>query len=168
MSLIWWSLTGLPFSDNFIQTMPPRQKTWWTFPCLCRSLHLPQIYLYYGQRDTDTKTLLVTFKYPKFLLLIYFLSFNIAFAYFWLTNLTITFLLWPLLFHERGSRCQPSISLVFTSIPDSLQMLITVFSKSSSQMLLGMLDYSKSFLRLYCFPFAWFFFNLLSFSLTCC
>ena len=124
MSLIWWSLIGLPFSDDFIQTMLNRRKTWWTFPCICRSLHLLQLYLWYGQRDTDTNTLLVTFKCPKFLPLIRFLSFNIASAYFRLKNLTITLLSWPLLFLERGSGWQPSISLAFTSIPYSLQMLL--------------------------------------------
>ena len=145
MSLIWWSLTGLRFSDNFIQTMPPRQKTWWNFSCLCRSLHLPQINLQYGQREAETKTLLLTCKSPKFLPLIRFLSLNKASAYFRLTNLTITLLSWPLLFLERRSRWQPSISLASTSIPDSLQMLITVFSKSSSQILFGMPDNSTLF-----------------------
>ena len=168
MSLIWWSLTGLPFSDNFRQTMPPRQKTWWTFPCLCRLLYLSQIYLYYGHRDTDTKTLLGTFKCPKFLPLIRFLSFNKASAYFWLTNLIINLLSWPLLFLERWSRWQPSLSLASTSILDSLQMLITVFSKSSSQVLFGMPGNSTLFLRLYYSPFTWFFLNLLSCPLTCC
>ena len=99
----------------------------------------------------------MTCKWPKFLPLICFLSFNKASAYFRLTNLTITLLSWPLLFLERGSRWQPSISLASTSIPDSLQMLITVFSKSSSQILFGMPDNSTLFLRLYCSPFAWFF-----------
>ena len=64
---------------------------------------------------------------------------------------------WPLLFLERWSRWQPSIFLVSTSIPDSLQMLITVFSKSSSQILIGMPDNSTLFLWLYYSPFAWFF-----------
>ena len=137
--------------------MLPRQKPWWTFPCLCRSLHLPHINLHYGQRETETKTLLVTCKWPKFLPLIHFLSFNKASAYFWLTNLPITLLLCPLLFLERGSRWQPSISLASTSVPDSLQMLITVFSKSSSQILFSMPDNSTLFLWLYCSPFAWFF-----------
>ena len=39
ISLIWRSLTGLPFSNNFMQAMPPRQKN---MVHLCRSLHLPQ------------------------------------------------------------------------------------------------------------------------------
>ena len=103
------------------------------------------------------KTLLLTFKCQKFLPLICSLSFNIASAYFQLRNLTITLLSWPLLFLERGSRWQPSISLAFTSIPDSLQILMPVFSKSSLQMLFGMPDNSTLFLWLYCSPFAWFF-----------
>ena len=42
---IWYNLIGLQFTDNFIQTTPPRQKTWFTCPCLCKSLHLPQVCL---------------------------------------------------------------------------------------------------------------------------
>ena len=99
----------------------------------------------------------MTFKYPKLLLLIRFLSFNIASAYFRSANLIITLLSWPLLFLERESRWQPSLPLASTSILDSLQMLATVFSKSSSQILFGMSGYSILFLRLYCSPFVWFF-----------
>ena len=69
-----------------------------------------------------------------------------------------------LLFHERGSWWQPSISLAFTSIPDSLQILIMVFSKSSLQMLFGMPDNSTLFLQLYCSPFTWFFSKFIIFS----
>ena len=84
-----------------METMPSRQKTWFTFPCLYRSLHLPQIYLQYAQRETDTKILLVTCRHPTFLPLIRFLPFSEASEYFRLTNLYITLLSWPLLFLER-------------------------------------------------------------------
>ena len=139
------------------------KKTWWTFPCIWRFLHLPHIYLQYGQRKTDTKNLLVTCRCPTFLPLIRFLSFNRAFAFFRLKNLPITILSWLLLFLERGSRWHPSITLASTSISDSLQMLITVFSRSSSGMLFYMSDSSTLFLRLYCSPFGWFFFSIYTF-----
>ena len=77
----------------------------------------------------------MTFKCPKFLPLIHFLSFifNIASAYLQLTNLTITLLscshdIYLGIPWERGSQWQPSMSLASTSIPDSLQMLITQYS----------------------------------------
>ena len=70
--LLRYNLVGQPFSDSFIKTTPPREKTWFTCPYLCKSLHLPQIYLQYKQRDADIKALLRTFKCPKFLLLIRF------------------------------------------------------------------------------------------------
>ena len=68
-----------------------------------------------------------------------------------------SFRIFPINKLERGSRWKPSISLATKSIPDSLQMLITVFSKWSSQILFGMPDNSTLFLQLYCPQFAWFF-----------
>ena len=164
MLLIWWSLTGLPLSNNFIQTMLSRQKTWWIFPCLYRSLHLPQINLYYGQRDTETKALLVTFKCPKFLPLIHFLSFifNIASAYLQLTNLTITLLpcshdIYLGIPWERVSVTALNVSSIHIYSRLLADVNNTVFSKSSSQILVGMPDNSTLFLWLYCSPFAWYF-----------
>ena len=78
ISLIWRSLTGLPFSDNFMQTTPPRQKTWCTFSYFWRSLHLT-----HEKREADTKTWHID--------AIRFLSFNKASAFFRLKILTITF-----------------------------------------------------------------------------
>ena len=101
--------------------------------------------------------MLVTYKWPKFLPLIDFLFFNKASANSQLTNLIITLLVWPLLFLERGNRWQPWISLASTSIPDSFQMLITVFSKLLSQILFDMPDKSTLFLRLPWTLFAWLF-----------
>ena len=154
ISFIWYSR---PFSDNFIHTATPIQKTWFTWPCLCKSLHLSHIYLSYGQRGTETKTLLRTFKWLKFLLLIHFLSLNRASECFRLTNLTITLSSCPLLFLESGSLWQLSISFGSISTPESLQILITVFSRSSSGILFGISDISALFLRLYYSPFAWIF-----------
>ena len=77
---------------------------------------------------------------------IHFLPLVIASAYFQFANLTIVFLSWPVLFPERGSWWQPSISPVSTSIPDTLQMLITVFSKSPWQVMFSMPDNSTLFL----------------------
>ena len=96
---------------------------------------------------------------------IHFLSPNIASAYFQLANLTIVLLSWPVLFPERRSWWQPSISPVSTSIPDTLQILITVFSKSPLHVMFSMPDNSSLFLQLYCSPFTWCFSKVIIFSL---
>ena len=67
-------------------------------------------------------------------------------------NLTITYLSWPLLVLERGSRLRPSISLTSTSIPQSLQMLTTVFSRLTSGKVCGIPVSSTLFLQLYLPP----------------
>ena len=106
-----------------MQTTPPRQKTWFNWPCLCKSSHLHHIYICNMDKGTQTKTLLGTFKWLNLLLQIRFLSFSRASEYFRLTNLTITFLSWPLLYLESGSLWQPSISFGSISTPESLQYL---------------------------------------------
>ena len=93
----------------------------------------------------------------KLLPLINFLSFNRASECFRLTNLTIALLSCPLLFLESESLWQPWISFRFISTPESLPILITVFSRSLSGMLFGIHDIFTLFLRLYCSSFFWFF-----------
>ena len=65
---------------------------------------------------------------------------------------------------ERESRWHPSVSLTSTFIPNFLQILITVVSRSSSWMLFGMADSFSLFLQLYWSPFAWFFSKNIIFS----
>ena len=75
---------------------------------------------------------------------------------FQLTNLTITLLSCPLLFLESGR----DRSSGFISTPESLQLLITVFSRSLSEMLFGMRDISTSYLNVLYYHFG------VSYSLT--
>ena len=67
---------------------------------------------------------------------------------FQLTNLTITLLSCPLLFLESGRDRSSGIST-----PESLQLLITVFSRSLSEMLFGMRDISTSYLNVLYYHF---------------
>ena len=133
-------------------------------------MHLLHMYLQYGQRDTETKTLLGTFKWLKHLLLIHFLSLSRAYECFQWANLTITLLSCPLLFLESRSLWQPSISFGSISTPEFLQILITVFSRPLSGMVFGVSDISVLFLQLYSSPFVWFFsrYTILSLSLIVC
>ena len=71
-----------------------------------------------------------------------FFPLNRSYECFWLTNFTMTLLSCPLPFFEIGSLWQHSICFSYISNPQSLQILITVFSRLSSGMLLGMPDVS--------------------------
>ena len=92
------TLLTLPYLDNLVHNTSLRQKTWFTWPCLCKSFHLLHIYWKYGQTDTETKTLFRTFKWLKLLILIHVLTLDRAYERFLLKNLTIALLHCPLLF----------------------------------------------------------------------
>ena len=99
----------------------------------------------------------------------FFLSLNRASKCFWLTNLSITLLSCPLLFLESGNLWQPSISFGSISSPESLQILATLSTRSSSGMLFVYLIFPCCFCH-YTAPLFWiiylFFFSSLNLWFT--
>ena len=154
---IWYNLIGLPFSDNFIQTTPPRQKIMIFLALPLQILALtPYISVIWAKGYRD-KNVIGNIQMIKALTTIPLFSLSRASECFRSTNLTVTLLSCPLLLLESGSLWQPLISFRSISTPGSLEILITAFSRSLSGMLFDMPDVSMLFLRLYCSPFAWFF-----------
>lgn len=97
--------------------------------------------------------------FEKSLLLIdFFLQRNVS-ECFQLTNLTIIFLLPLWLYLEAGRRWKPSISLRWTSTPDSRQICITLVSSWISAISFEILLNSRLFLLLYCSELACFFYK---------